>query len=186
MKIVNRYLICIKNNHIVESIPNEHSIMGFVLFIMKRAFIKKKFIILPKDTMIEECCYIVDSSPAPIEGVPVLTKDSCLTNLQTTKNVKIPTLEELQQRFHAVPRFRDPNKREYVWFHADDVARVFGYSDFNEDLMYSVQYADRVCPGKKIYRGVHCQMDEQGSHHLGPECQPFLQQYKNVINQLRS
>ena len=132
-----------------------------------------------------------DNLPMKMESLMDLMPYECAApatdaesiNIQNTKHVKIPTLEELQQRFHAVPRFRDPKKREYVWFHADDVARVFGYSDFNEDLMYSIQYADRVCPGKKIYRGVHCQMDEQGWHHLGPECQPFLQQYKNVINQ---
>ena len=27
--------------------------------------------------------------------------------MQNSDNVSIPTLEELQQRFHAVPRFRD-------------------------------------------------------------------------------
>ena len=55
--------------------------------------------------------------------------------MQNTDNVIIPTLEDLQQRFHAVPRFRDPNKREYVWFKADNVTQVFGYFDFSDDLM---------------------------------------------------
>ena len=55
--------------------------------------------------------------------------------MQNIENVVIPTLEDLQRRFHAVPCFRDPNKREYVWFKADDVAQVFGYSDFSDDLM---------------------------------------------------
>ena len=105
-------------------------------------------------------------------------------NLQNIENVKIPRLEDLQQRFHAVPRFRDPNKREYVWFCADDVARVFGYSDFNEDLMYSIQYVDRVCSGKHIFNitGVSGVM-KYNNNSLGPECSPFLEKYNNVINQ---
>ena len=108
-------------------------------------------------------------------------------NLQNIENVKIPTLEDLQQRFHAVPRFRDPNKREYVWFYADDVARVFGYSDFNEDLMYSIPYVDRVCPGTNIYKSINGGTKAGNKEHsygdLGPECRPFLEKYKNVINQ---
>ena len=105
--------------------------------------------------------------------------------MQNTDNVIIPTLEDLQQRFHAVPRFRDPNKREYMWFKADDVARVFGYSDFNDDLMYSILYADRVCVDR--YRYNLCSTIAGNTKYtntfLGQECVPFLDQYKNVINQ---
>ena len=36
--------------------------------------------------------------------------------MQNLENVSIPTLEELQQCFHAVPRFRDPNRCKYMWF----------------------------------------------------------------------
>ena len=104
--------------------------------------------------------------------------------MQTSTNVTIPTLEELQQRFHAVPRFRDPNKREYMWFKADDVARVFGYSDFNDELMYTIDYANRVCVSKYYYNfgGEHCG-SVYSSTFLGEQCQSFLTQYKNVINQ---
>ena len=81
-----------------------------------------------------------------------IKKQKTQKKMQNTDNVVIPTLEDLQQRFHAVPRFCDPNRREYMWFKADDVARVFGYSDFSdEDLMYSINHGDRVCPGKKKY-----------------------------------
>ena len=102
--------------------------------------------------------------------------------MQTSANVTIPTLEELQQRFHAVPRFRDPNKREYMWFKADDVARVFGYSDFNDELMYTIDYANRVCIDRNWYNNV------SGStrytiNTLGENCASFLSEYKNVINQ---
>ena len=103
--------------------------------------------------------------------------------MQSIDNVTIPTLEDLQQRFHAVPRFRDPNKREYVWFYADDVARVFGYSDFNEDLMYSIPYVDRVCPGTNIYKSINGGTKGYDNGYLGPECRPFLEKYNNVINQ---
>ena len=119
----------------------------------------------------------LDELPCYMESEP----DTNSINLQNTKNVKIPTLEELQQRFHAVPRFRDPNKREYVWFHADDVARVFGYSDFNEDLMNFIHYGDRVCVGKKYW--VSCGKGYYTYNSLGPECQPFLHKCDNVINQ---
>ena len=104
--------------------------------------------------------------------------------MQSSDNVTIPTLEDLQQRFHAVPRFRDPNKREYVWFRADDVARVFGYSDFSDDLMNSIPYVDRVCPGKPRFNitGVGGNR-EYDNGYLGPECRPFLEKYNNVINQ---
>ena len=95
-------------------------------------------------------------------------------NLQNIENVKIPTLEDLQQRFHAVPRFRDPNKRKYVWFHADDVARVFGYSDFNEDLMNSIPYVDRICAGKHFFNISGVAGNKAHSYgDLGPECCPF-------------
>ena len=104
--------------------------------------------------------------------------------MQTSANVTIPTLEELQQRFHAVPRFRDPNRREYMWFKADNVARVFGYTDFNNELMYTIDYATRVCVSKYYYNfgGDHGNTSYCGSF-LGEQCQSFLTQYKNVINQ---
>ena len=98
--------------------------------------------------------------------------------MQNSDNVSIPTLEYLQHRFHAVPRFRDPNKREYVWFHADNVARVFGYSDFNDDLMHIMNHLDCVCYGKAIPVG-----RTQDYVSLGPQCRPFLEKYKKVINQ---
>ena len=104
--------------------------------------------------------------------------------MQTSANVTIPTLEELQQRFHAVPRFRDPNKREYMWFKADDVARVFGYSDFNDELMYTIDYANRVCVGKYYYNfGGEHGSTSYSSTFLGEQCKSFLSEYKNVINQ---
>ena len=105
--------------------------------------------------------------------------------MQNTDNVVIPTLEDLQQRFHAVPRFRDPNKREYVWFKADDVARVFGYSDFSDDLMYTINHADRVCVNKHRYDLGGSGIGNCGytNTFLGQECVSFLDQYKNVINQ---
>ena len=98
--------------------------------------------------------------------------------MQNLENVSIPTLEELQQRFHAVPRFRDPNRREYMWFQADDVARVFGYSDFNNDLMDSMNFIDCFCYGRKNVSGTN--MDYG---FLGEECRPYLVKYKKVINQ---
>ena len=130
-----------------------------------------------------------DNLPMKMESLMDLMPYECAApatdaesiNIQNTKHVKIPTLEELQQRFHAVPRFRDPNKREYVWFHADDVARVFGYSDFNEDLMNFIHYGDRVCVGKKYW--VSCGKGYYTYNSLGPECQPFLHKCDNVINQ---
>ena len=99
--------------------------------------------------------------------------------MQTSANVTIPTLEELQQRFHAVPRFRDPNKREYMWFKADDVARVFGYSDFNDELMYTIDYANRVCVSKYYYNfgGDHGNTIYSNTC-LGQDCVSFLNQYK--------
>ena len=100
--------------------------------------------------------------------------------MQNLENVTIPTLEELQQRFHTVPRFRDPNKRDYVWFQADDVARVFRYSDFNEDLMQTMNYFDCVCVERKR---CHCGGDTQDYNSLGPECRPFFENYKKVLNQ---
>ena len=105
--------------------------------------------------------------------------------MQNKENVAIPTLEDLQQRFHAVPRFRDPNKREYVWFKADDVARVFGYSDFSDDLMYLINHLDRVCVGRQYYDlgGTMCGNSTYTNTTLGQECMSFLDQYKNVINQ---
>ena len=65
--------------------------------------------------------------------------------MQNTENIVIPTLKGLQQCFHAVPRFSDPNKREYVWFKVDNVVKVFEYSDFSDDLMYMINRADRLC-----------------------------------------
>ena len=102
--------------------------------------------------------------------------------MQNSDNVSIPTLEELQQRFHAVPRFRDPNKREYMWFHADDVARVFGYSELSEELMYTINPIDRVWLGKYKYLGVN-QGQSYENTSLGPECTGFLGTYKKVLNQ---
>ena len=102
--------------------------------------------------------------------------------MQNSDNVTIPTLEELQQRFHAVQRFRDPNKREYVWFHADDVARVFGYSDFNEELKYYINHVNRVCVGKPIYEGIPVVVRAQSRDSLGPECNSILDKWYNVIN----
>ena len=104
--------------------------------------------------------------------------------MQNTNNVVIPTLEDLQQRFHAVPRFRDPNKREYMWFKADDVARVFGYSDFSDEMMYSIHFSDRVCLGGHYYNlgGTGGNKTYCGSS-LGEQCASLLGQYKNVINQ---
>ena len=99
--------------------------------------------------------------------------------MQTSANVTIPTLEELQQRFHTVPRFRDPNKRDYVWFQADDVARVFRYSDFNEDLMQTMNYFDCVCVGRSKGHS----NGTQDINTLGPDFNPFLQKYKKVLNQ---
>ena len=104
--------------------------------------------------------------------------------MQNLENVSIPTLEELQQRFHAVPRFRDPNRREYMWFQADDVARVFGYSECTETLMYTVHHEDRVWPGKLMHYGFNSvQIKQYDINSLEPECSAFLTQSKKVINQ---
>ena len=62
--------------------------------------------------------------------------------MQSSEKITIPSLEEIQQRFNDVPRFRDPKRDEYVWFHADGVARVFGFSEFNEDLMPTINQTD--------------------------------------------
>ena len=64
--------------------------------------------------------------------------------MEHTDNKVLPTLEQLQQRFDEVPRLRASGKPEYVWFKADDVARVFGFSGLSKELLHSIKYVDRM------------------------------------------
>ena len=59
--------------------------------------------------------------------------------MKNSDNILLPTLGELQQRFDEVPRLRASGKREYVWFKADDVARVFGFSGLSKQLLHSIK-----------------------------------------------
>ena len=106
--------------------------------------------------------------------------------MQNTKNVVIPTLKDLQQCFHAIPHFCDPNKHEYAWFKADDVAQVFGYSDFSSDLMYMINHGNKVCVDRRYYDDLCGTVPGNKTYtntSLGQECVSFLDEYKHVINQ---
>jgi len=64
--------------------------------------------------------------------------------MENTDNIVLPTLEQLQQRFDEVPRLRASGKPEYVWFKADDVATVFGFSGLSKELLHSIKNMDRM------------------------------------------
>ena len=67
-----------------------------------------------------------------------------MKNMEYSDNTVLPTLDELQQRFDKVPRFRASGKCEYVWFKADDVARFFEFSGLSAELLHSIKNTDRM------------------------------------------
>ena len=101
-----------------------------------------------------------------------------MKNMEHSDNTVLPTLEELQRRFDAVPRFCAPCKCEYVWFKADDAARVFGFNALSAEILHSINKTDRMT----------LQFDSPcGNFHnhcsYGPEYQEFITKHRNVINQ---
>ena len=67
-----------------------------------------------------------------------------MKNIENSDNTVLPTLEQLQQRFDEVTRFGDPSKHENVWFKADDVARVFGFSNLSTYLLKTLHLFDKI------------------------------------------
>ena len=51
--------------------------------------------------------------------------------MQNTENIVIPMLKGLQQCFHAVPRFSDPNKRYFNSF-AEQDSKVTDFVELQE------------------------------------------------------
>ena len=67
-----------------------------------------------------------------------------MKNMENSDNIVLPTLDELQQCFDEVPRLRASGKSEYVWFKADDVARVFKFSGLSAELLHSIHKTDTI------------------------------------------
>ena len=97
--------------------------------------------------------------------------------MKNSDNIVLPTLDELQERFNEVPRLRASGKPEYVWFKADDVARVFGFSCLSKELLHSIKYVDRM----SMALGVESFQKNYNSY--GPDFQEFYTKHRSVMNQ---
>ena len=96
--------------------------------------------------------------------------------MENTDNKVLPTLEQLQQRFDEVPRLRASGKPEYVWFKADDVARVFGFSGLSKQLLHSIKNTDRMSY-------TFCVTAYENYNSYGPDFQEFYTKHRSVMNQ---
>ena len=96
--------------------------------------------------------------------------------MENTDNIVLPTLEQLQQRFDEVPRLRASGKPEYVWFKADDVARVFGFSGLSKELLHSIKNMDRISYTFSVSA-------YENYNSYGPDFQEFYTEHRSVINQ---
>jgi len=97
--------------------------------------------------------------------------------MENTDNIVLPTLEQLQQRFDEVPRLRASGKPEYVWFKADDVARVFGFSGLSKQLLHSIKNTDRM----SMPLGV--EHFQKNCNSYGLDFQEFYTKHRSVMNQ---
>ena len=96
--------------------------------------------------------------------------------MRNMENIVLPTLDELQQRFDEVPRLRASGKREYVWFKADDVARVFGFSGLSKELLHSIKNTDRMSYTFSVTA-------YENYNSYGPDFQEFYTKHRSVMNQ---
>lgn len=96
--------------------------------------------------------------------------------MENSDNIVLPTLEQLQQRFDEVPRLRASGKREYVWFKADDVARVFGFSGLSAVLLHTIKDTDRMSTPFSVTA-------YENYNSYGPDFQQFYKKHQSVINQ---
>ena len=96
--------------------------------------------------------------------------------MEHTDNKVLPTLEQLQQRFDEVPRLRASGKPEYVWFKADDVARVFGFSGLSKQLLHSIKNTDRMSYTFSVTA-------YENYNSYGPDFQEFYTKHRSVMNQ---
>ena len=96
--------------------------------------------------------------------------------MEHTDNKVLPTLEQLQQRFDEVPRLRASGKPEYVWFKADDVARVFGFSGLSKELLHSIKNTDRMSYTFSVTA-------YENYNSYGPDFQEFYTKHRSVMNQ---
>ena len=99
-----------------------------------------------------------------------------MRNMENSDNKVLPTLEQLQQRFDEVPRLRASGKREYVWFKADDVARVFGFSGLSKELLHSIKNTDRMSYTFSVTA-------YENYNSYGPDFQEFYTKHRSVMNQ---
>ena len=96
--------------------------------------------------------------------------------MENTDNIVLPTLEQLQQRFDEVPRLRASGKPEYVWFKADDVARVFGFSGLSKQLLHSIKNTDRMSMPFSVTA-------YENYNSYGLDFQEFYTKHRSVMNQ---
>ena len=96
--------------------------------------------------------------------------------MENTDNKVLPTLEQLQQRFDEVPRLRASGKPEYVWFKADDVARVFGFSGISAHLLHSIKNMDRMSMPFSVTA-------YENYTSYGPDFNEFYTKHRSVMNQ---
>jgi len=96
--------------------------------------------------------------------------------MENTDNIVLPTLSELQERFDAVPRLRASGKPEYVWFKADDVARVFGFSGLSKQLLHSIKNTDRMSMPFSVTA-------YENYNSYGLDFQEFYTKHRSVMNQ---
>ena len=96
--------------------------------------------------------------------------------MEHTDNKVLPTLKQLQQRFDEVPRLRASGKPEYVWFKADDVARVFGFSGLSKELLHSIKNTDRMSYTFSVTA-------YENYNSYGPDFQEFYTKHRSVMNQ---
>ena len=96
--------------------------------------------------------------------------------MENSDNIVLPTLDDLQQRFDEVPRLRASGKPEYVWFKADDVARVFGFSGLSKQLLHSIKNTDRMSYTFSVTA-------YENYNSYGPDFQEFYTKHRSVMNQ---
>ena len=96
--------------------------------------------------------------------------------MENSDNIVLPTLSELQERFDAVPRLRASGKPEYVWFKADDVARVFGFSGLSKQLLHSIKNTDRMSMPFSVTA-------YENYNSYGLDFQEFYTKHRSVMNQ---